>query len=690
MIVGGADAQPVVVESDWTLLRTIDFTSPVSACLNEVDGGIYVGRRGTSSDGLYIIDKFGLAVRIAAGSNTAAIEVQPDSGHVFQSEDYGGIVYRTALGATGRQTWVSGFHSGDDDPIGMAFAPANYAGAVLAPGEALVVDRGNAGPDEVWRWSPFAPEGEILVHPDDGTLVDAVDIAIDSSTVLLVDANGTGDGIIYELGADSSLTPFVTTTPIADPSGIVFDPMNGDLLVRDPPTGSVVRIDRTSGDVTDVVTGLSTGFAWAGVDISEDGRQLLITDYGANQIHLLGRCDATAEPELDCNGNGLLDACDIALGTALDCNRNGVPDSCDVATGTSEDCNLDDVPDECPICPPVELVFIMDTSTSMNDEAEALCASTGAVIAYLDGSGVEVQPRLLGICNTPGGAYDCLEDHVANLLGTAVPGSPPAPLDTLGDCPGGNEVCLEDWGLATAVVAGAYSWLPEGESIRLIIPLSDEGPWCGDPVTQNDLDAIAHAISVARDAGVIASPITGSGSSGAVLSLAQALADSTGGIHFSSTTASTDIAQAIVELVLSACASFTDCNNNQVLDECDISSGYSSDDNGDGIPDECQSTPVGDSGPPPALFLAQNVPNPFNPATVIRYELPKKTSVFLGVYSVKGELVRVLVSARKPAGVYEVTWDGRGEGEEPLASGVYFYRMKVGTTTLSKKLVLLK
>jgi len=689
-IASGASAQPVVVETTWTLIRTIDFTNPVSACFNEVDGHVYVGRRGTSSDGLYYIDGFGLAVRIASGSNPAGVAVQPDSGHVFLSEDYGGIIYRTALGATGRTTWVSGFHSGDDDPIGMAFAPADYVGDVLAPGEALVVDRGNTGPDEVWRWSPLTPEGEVLLHADVGTLVDAVDVAVDSTTVYVVDTGLTADGVIYELAADGSLTVFATSAPIGDPSGIVFDPLNGDLLIRDPAAGRLVRVDRNTGAVSDIVTGLTTSFAWAGVDVTTDGRQLLVTDYGASQIYVLARCDATGEPALDCNGNGIYDACDIGLGTTPDCNHNGVPDTCDVTLGTSDDCNLDGIPDDCPVCPPVEVVFIMDTSTSMDDEAAALCASMNAVVAYLAAAGTDVQPKLLGICDTPGGTYACLEDHVTNLLGTAVPGSPPPALATLGACPGGNEVCQEDWGLATAVVAGLYPWMPVGESIRLIIPLSDEGSWCGDPVTAMDQDAVTHAIAVARDSTVIVSPITGTGSSSAVVTLAQAIADSTGGLHFSSSTPSNDIGQAIVDLVLAACAAYTDCNGNHVLDECDIASGTSADDNGDGIPDECQPTAVDDSGPSLALRLAQNYPNPFNPTTVIRYELPERASVFLAVYNVRGELVRVLVDGEKPAGAHGVSWDGRSDVGVALASGVYFCRLQVGTSVLARKLILLK
>ena len=117
-----ARAEPVIVEPGWTLIRTISFENPQAAHYNPVDGFLYVGRRSTSSDGLYRIEPWGVAVKLAAEDRVATVVIDPVDGDVFVSEDYGGGIYRTAFGATGRETWVSGFHSGDDDPIGMATA----------------------------------------------------------------------------------------------------------------------------------------------------------------------------------------------------------------------------------------------------------------------------------------------------------------------------------------------------------------------------------------------------------------------------------------------------------------------------------------------------------------------------------------------------------------------------------------
>ena len=393
-----------------------------------------------------------------------------------------------------------------------------------------------------------------------------MDITINSADVYLVDTVGSSAGIIYRLTAGGVLTALATSEPLADPAGIAFDPLTGDLYVVESAADRLVRVDPSTGIVSDVFTGFSN-ISWAAVDVTPDGLQLVVTDHGANMIYVFGRCDASGGAAPDCNGNGQADFCDIQLGVSPDCNGNQVPDECDLSSGTSDDCNEDGRPDECPVCPPLDVVFVMDTSTSMDDEASALCQSVDAVIAQLLSAGLEVSPTLLGISANPGGAYGCLTDNVINMLGTTVPGTPPPGLELLGDCPGGNEVASEDWGLATAVVAGEFPWLPG--AMRLIVPISDEGPWCGDPVTQTDIDAIAHAIVIAQENSVIVSPITGTGSSGSVISLAQQIAAATGGVHSYSSAPDQDIAESIVALVMEACSIVTDCNENDVLDECE-------------------------------------------------------------------------------------------------------------------------
>jgi endo-1,4-beta-xylanase len=88
---------------------------------------------------------------------------------------------------------------------------------------------------------------------------------------------------------------------------------------------------------------------------------------------------------------------------------------------------------------------------------------------------------------------------------------------------------------------------------------------------------------------------------------------------------------------------------------------------------------------PPSYQLEQNFPNPFNPATTIRYNVSKASKVELKVFDLLGREVQYLVNSVQPPGQYSVTFNA-----QDLASGVYFYRLIAGTFTETKKLMLLK
>lgn len=88
---------------------------------------------------------------------------------------------------------------------------------------------------------------------------------------------------------------------------------------------------------------------------------------------------------------------------------------------------------------------------------------------------------------------------------------------------------------------------------------------------------------------------------------------------------------------------------------------------------------------PQKFELHQNYPNPFNPITLIKYQIPEVSFVKLKVYDVLGNDVAILVNEEKPAGEYEVEFDGTG-----LTSGVYFYQLKVENYIKTKKMVLMK
>jgi hypothetical protein len=89
-----------------------------------------------------------------------------------------------------------------------------------------------------------------------------------------------------------------------------------------------------------------------------------------------------------------------------------------------------------------------------------------------------------------------------------------------------------------------------------------------------------------------------------------------------------------------------------------------------------------------ALF--QNFPNPFNPSTTIRFTVAAESPVELLIFNVQGQKVRTLVNEGKSAGSYRVVWDGRNENGRLVASGVYFYRLRVGGYMSVKKMLMLK
>ena len=86
----------------------------------------------------------------------------------------------------------------------------------------------------------------------------------------------------------------------------------------------------------------------------------------------------------------------------------------------------------------------------------------------------------------------------------------------------------------------------------------------------------------------------------------------------------------------------------------------------------------------------QNYPNPFNPVTVLSFTIDREEHVTLAVYDISGRLVRTLVDRRMRAGAYAEEWDGRDQNGNPVASGVYLYRLKTGNRALTRKAILLK
>jgi hypothetical protein len=93
---------------------------------------------------------------------------------------------------------------------------------------------------------------------------------------------------------------------------------------------------------------------------------------------------------------------------------------------------------------------------------------------------------------------------------------------------------------------------------------------------------------------------------------------------------------------------------------------------------------------PQAYQLHANMPNPFNPSTQIRFDLPAAGLVELTVYDMLGQKVRALVTAPYGVGSHQVEWNGRNDAGLQVGSGMYFYRIEAGAFVKTQRMLLLK
>ena len=98
---------------------------------------------------------------------------------------------------------------------------------------------------------------------------------------------------------------------------------------------------------------------------------------------------------------------------------------------------------------------------------------------------------------------------------------------------------------------------------------------------------------------------------------------------------------------------------------------------------------------PKETALLVNYPNPFNPETWIPYQLAEPADITLTIYAVNGTVVRTLALGHKAVGIYQnksraAYWDGNNEVGESVASGVYFYTLRAGEFTATRKMLIRK
>lgn len=93
---------------------------------------------------------------------------------------------------------------------------------------------------------------------------------------------------------------------------------------------------------------------------------------------------------------------------------------------------------------------------------------------------------------------------------------------------------------------------------------------------------------------------------------------------------------------------------------------------------------------PNGFRLYQNHPNPFNPSTVIAFDLPNRAVTSITVFNTLGQTVRMFDLGVLPHGHHEIQWDGTDNDGQPVASGVYFYQLQAGDMVTTKKMTLLR
>ena len=93
---------------------------------------------------------------------------------------------------------------------------------------------------------------------------------------------------------------------------------------------------------------------------------------------------------------------------------------------------------------------------------------------------------------------------------------------------------------------------------------------------------------------------------------------------------------------------------------------------------------------PGKIALFSNIPNPFNAATEIVFELKEPALVDLSIYDIVGREIKTLRSGQSKEGIYKVTWDGRDDSGLMVGSGIYFYKLTTEAGSITKRMLLLK
>ena len=89
-------------------------------------------------------------------------------------------------------------------------------------------------------------------------------------------------------------------------------------------------------------------------------------------------------------------------------------------------------------------------------------------------------------------------------------------------------------------------------------------------------------------------------------------------------------------------------------------------------------------------FLCQNYPNPFNPSTTIEYSVGRQGRVVIEIFNINGQRIRLLINETRDPGKYRATWDGKNEYDQPVATGIYFCRLRVDKNSSVRKMLIIR
>jgi hypothetical protein len=363
----------------------------------------------------------------------------------------------------------------------------------------------------------------------------------------------------------------------------------------------------------------------------------------------------------DCNANGAPDECEIAAGTLPDCNGNGVADGCDISTGTSNDVNGNGVPDECEPFefPAPQVASIEDIG---NDQGRRVRLTFTASSRDVAGAPTPVASyeifRRIDPLPLPSIAADW--DFLASVPAHGE-ASYNVVVATLADSTINNGM---HWSVfhvraATTDPFVFFDSAPDsGYSLDNLAPLAPAAFSVTYGATANALrwdppvDEDFHLFRIYRDADPGFAP-------GPAYE-----------VHRTSDTTWTDtIANPSLYTYKLTAVDFAG-NESAVVSQ--------------------QTTTDVPAVLPRRLTLYANEPNPFNPATTIRFALPVASAASIEIYSAAGRSVRRWAWDGLPAGNHRVVWKGLDDHGMAAPSGVYWYVLRADGKRLTRRMTLLR